>query len=375
MTGRGAFPARRRSVPARARAVPAESNLALPSETDVGEASFARRVFFVLGILVLAALAWLLSELLLLLFGAVVLATGLRAIAVFLERKLHVPPGWSLAATLVCVIAAVVALVLVLGGSVADRVDELAQRLPQAMASFRDWIGGWSAGARVLERLDAWEPDSVPWAKVANVTGLTLSALGSLLLLLVMAVYLAAAPVAYRQGFAAWFPARHRSRVHGLLESMEGALRRWLAGQLLSMTFIGAATGAGLWALGIPLALTLGVVTGLLAFVPFFGALAGGVLAVLLAFLDGPRAALYVVVLFLFVQQLEEYVLLPWIQRWSVNLPPVAGLFATVAWGMLLGLPGVLVAAPLTVALTVLWREAVRTGAGTDAGSQAATGS
>jgi predicted PurR-regulated permease PerM len=94
----------------------------------------------------------------------------------------------------------------------------------------------------------------------------------------------------------------------------------------------------------------------LLEFIPFFGPIASGVLAVLVGFSQGPQQALYVALLFLAIQQVEGNVLVPLVQRWAVKLPPVMSLVAVVAFGTLFGMMGIVVATPLIVVLLVLVR-------------------
>jgi predicted PurR-regulated permease PerM len=139
-----------------------------------------------------------------------------------------------------------------------------------------------------------------------------------------------------------------------MLDACGNALSRWLLGQSVSMLFVGVTTAFGLWLLEVPLALSVGVLSGLLAFIPFFGAIAGGLLAVLLGFMQGPETALYVLILALVIQQIEGNVLMPLVERWAVGLPPVLGIAATVMFGVLFGLLGVLLAAPAMIVLMVV---------------------
>jgi predicted PurR-regulated permease PerM len=145
-------------------------------------------------------------------------------------------------------------------------------------------------------------------------------------------------------------PLSVRERVAEALDACGNALSRWLLGQSISMLFVGATTAIGLWLLNVPLAFSVGVLSGLLAFIPFFGAIAGGLLAVLLGFMQGPETALYVAILAMLIQQVEGNVLMPLVERWAVGLPPVLGIAATVMFGVL----GVLLAAPAMIVLMVL---------------------
>lgn len=128
----------------------------------------------------------------------------------------------------------------------------------------------------------------------------------------------------------------------------------WLLGQFIAMILIGVSTTIALWALGTPMALSLGVIAGILEFVPLFGPIAAGVLSILVAFTESPAQAFYVGILFVIIQQVESNILMPVIQRWTVALPPVLGLLAVVIFGMLFGIAGVVFATPLMVVVLIL---------------------
>ena len=172
-----------------------------------------------------------------------------------------------------------------------------------------------------------------------------------------LALYLAADPRRYLDGLVRLGPKPSRGKVRPALLKAGTGLQRWLMGQSISMLVIGAGTALGLWLLGLEQAFLLGLIAGVFAFVPVFGAIAAGLLSVLVAFVDGPRTALYVGLLFLLIQQIEEYIVLPFVQRWAVRLPPVLGLVAALAFGVLFGPLGVVFATPLMVVVMILVEE------------------
>ena len=131
-------------------------------------------------------------------------------------------------------------------------------------------------------------------------------------------------------------------------------LRWWLVGQVALMILMGMTTTLGLWGLGIPLALTLGIIAGIMELVPYIGPWLSAVPSVLMAFLVSPWHALMVVGLYLGLHLLEGYVLVPLIQRRVVLLPPALTLVTQILLGYLLGFMGLFVAAPLTVCGVVL---------------------
>ena len=316
--------------------------------------SFTSRVLIVAAVVLLGLLAWRLVDLIALVFGAIVAAVALRSLASWLERRARVPRKLSVLTAVLLIIGLLVAIGMVVGQPLADQVELLRTRLPQAWNQFIVWLGSHRIGVAVIQFWQETRGDGVPWARLASFAGLTLGALGSFGLMLVIAIFLAAEPQTYHVGFLRLMPPTQRARIDEALRSAGNGLRGWLKGQALSMLYVGTTTTIGIAALGAPLALALGLVNGLLAFVPYIGAIGGGLLAVVVAFIEGPRTALYVALLMVAIQQIESHVVQPLVQKWAVSLPPVLGLVAAVVFGVLFGVLGVLLATPLMVVTMVL---------------------
>lgn len=317
-------------------------------------AGTVRRMLAVVAVAALALLAWQLSDVFLLVFGAIILATALRALAAPLGRYLRLSPRLALMAVVVLAITAIAAGTALMGDRLAEQFDNLRQRLPEALAALTAWLNNHPIGLQILGIWDNAREAGVSWGRVANVATTTLGALGSVALMAILGIYLAADPAQYRQGLVRLIAPAYRSQIDAALHASGEALSKWLMGQAISMLFVGSATAIGLVALGMPLALSLGVIAGVLAFIPFFGPIASGVLAVILAFMQGPTQALYVAGLCILIQQIEGNVLMPLVQRWAVELPPVLGILAAVIFGLLFGIVGVLFATPLMVVVMVL---------------------
>jgi predicted PurR-regulated permease PerM len=307
--------------------------------------------FFIGG---LTVLAWILSDVLLLLFGGVIVAVALQAAAQPLQRYLHLSQRLSVAFAVVASLVAIGVGSWLIGDRLVEQAGDLRQRLPDALTALTEWARGHPVGAALLGIWDTANAGDVPWDRVANAATRTLGAIGTIGLVLVVGVYLAADPQLYRRGMVRLVPPAYRQRIDGALSASGEALGRWLLGQGISMLFVGSATALGLALLGVPLAVTVGVIAGALAFVPFFGPIAAGILAVLLAFTQGPTQALYVAGLSILIQQIEGNLLMPVVQRRAVALPPVLGIIAAVVFGLLFGLSGVILATPLMVVVMVL---------------------
>ncbi len=316
--------------------------------------SFVGKVCIAVSIVALALLAWRLSNMFVLLFGAVVVATVLRALGRLAERWLRVSENWSSPVAILFVAVVLGAAGWLIGDRLAQQLVALRETLPSAVDAAGRWLDGSALGSQVRDALGEIQDQGMPWGRLVGIAGTTASALGNALLVLLVGIYLSLSPDLYRRGLLRLMPLERRQTVSEALDAAGEALTRWLMGQGLSMLFVGLSTGIGLWALGMPMALTLGILAALLDFVPLLGPIAAGVIAVTFAFIEGPQQALYVAILCLVIQQMESYLLMPVLQRWAVSLPPVLGLLAVVAFGVLLGVPGLVFATPLIVVLMVL---------------------
>jgi predicted PurR-regulated permease PerM len=138
------------------------------------------------------------------------------------------------------------------------------------------------------------------------------------------------------------------------MQGCGGALRLWLLGQLASMVIVGVLTGVGLWLVGLPSPFVLGLLAGLAEFVPIIGPILAAIPGLVLALSYGTEMVVWVLAVYVIVQQIESYVILPVVQRKAVSLPPALTLFAVVAMGVLFGPLGLLFATPLTVVAFVL---------------------
>jgi predicted PurR-regulated permease PerM len=309
--------------------------------------------------LLLLWLAWQLADVLLLVFAGALLALLLRRLCLPLEQRL----GWSPRAALPAVVAMMAVLLVsgswLAGSRAAEQLRMLREALPRAAQALVAWLERSEIGRWLLDLWHRASAEPSDWASLASVaTGTfnaTMGAIGSAVLAIAIGIYLAADPAVYCRGFVLLWPPARREKAAETLVDAGTALSRWLSGQAISMMAVGAMTTLGLLALGMPLAVTLGVIAGILEFVPYFGTIVSGALVLAVALTESPQQAAWAAGVCLVVQQAESYVVQPNVQRWAVQLPPVLALVAVLVFGMLFGLPGVLLAVPLMVlAVTLL---------------------
>jgi predicted PurR-regulated permease PerM len=246
-----------------------------------------------------------------------------------------------------------------MGAAIGDQLQTLRETLPLAWKALRGWLASFGWGRWLLATLASGAPVKPDdWPQVAGLfTGTinaTIGAIGALVLVLVLGVYLAADVRTYRRGLVRLVPPAQRDRVARAFDVSAQHLSRWLLGQGVSMVAVGLMTAIGLAAIGMPLVFGLSLIAALFEFVPYFGPVATGVLVVAVALTHGEQLALWAALVCLAVQQTEGYVVQPLAQRWAVRLPPVLGIIAVLVFGLLFGLPGVLLAMPLMVASVAL---------------------
>ncbi len=180
--------------------------------------------------------------------------------------------------------------------------------------------------------------------------------LGAMALVLFVGIFLAVDPALYERGFLALFPKDSRSRAAEVLEACTDTLWWWMIGRLVAMTVIGIATALGLLLLGIPMPIILGVVAGILSFVPTIGAILAIIPALLVSFQVSPLSPLYVLVFYLGIQAVEGNLITPLVQQQAVKVPPVVTISSQFMLGVLVGIIGVAVATPMAAVAIVLVR-------------------
>ena len=315
-----------------------------------------RSLLLLLSLVVLGLLAWELRWVLMVLFGAVVLAVALDVPVSWLRRGLRL--SRPLALLLVLMVLALLSWQLtdLLLPELLEQLNQLTQLVPALIARLSELLGGVS----VLEGLEGRLADLITLDKLqpigAQLIGFAGGAASGTVLLLLMgllAILLVLDPRSHQRLVLALTPAHSRPLVQNLLTESRQALGGWLAGMTLSASVVFLLTWAGLAALKVPLALLSGLICGLLTFVPTIGPTLASLLPVAVSLLISPTLAVQVIVLRLVLQNGEAFLLTPLLLSRAVNLLPTVALMAQLSLGALLGLPGVLLALPLVVVLQV----------------------
>ena len=326
----------------------------MPRPMSLGR--FAAYVGVACGIGAVFLLCWKLRDVVLIAFGAIVFAVAIRAGTRPLIVHARVRERWAVAIVVTLLVIGALGLAWLFGRQIAQQLQGLSERLPQAIEEVRAWIESRPAGKFLLARFSGMTDEGPSIEGLQRFAAISATTIGHAVLMFFGGIFMAANPSLYLDGFVRLFPIAFRTRLRGALLESGGALQKWLVGQLVSMTCVGALVGVGLWIVGAPLALVLGIIAGLLNFIPILGPVIATGPGLLVAFTDSPMTAVYAGIVYFIVQQLEGHAITPLAQRWAVRLPPAYGLVAVLSFALLFGFFGVLFGIPLAVVVMYLVR-------------------
>ncbi len=333
-------------------------------ETRLAPAAVARAVLITLGLIALAILLWAGRNVMFVLFFGVLVGVF---ITVFTDRLvgMGVPRILGVMLVLLGTGTLLFAFSILLWPTVRDQLALLGRDLPQAA----DDVGRWleTQYGEVTGRVGQPDADleeevrqtlsgqvGVVIGGAIPIINTAVGAIAGVLVVLVIGIYTAVNPGLYRRGTERLVPPAHRPRVAEAMDRTGHSLRRWMIGTLINMVVVGVVTGVGLWLLGIPAAIALGVIAGILEFIPIIGPIIAAVPAIFVALTVSPMTALWVTIFYIVIQQLESNVLTPVVMRGTVRLPPALTVLFQSLMAVIFGFLGLLLAVPILAVVLVL---------------------
>ena len=340
-------------------ALGARSTLAI--ETTRG--SYVRRVLIAVGIAAVAIVLALAfrgaATAVMMAFSAVLVAVMLQAGADTIRVYTRLSYGWALFVFVLFLLIVFGAIVAFIAPQIASQVDELVKTVPQTLRKMQAMLDqwGWAQGllADTMDPAQLAEKAHVA-ERAPGVISNVFSVVGGIAVTLFVGLYLAADPALYVRGVLHLVPLDQRDRLREVLLESGETLRHWLRAQLIAMTSAGVLTFLGLQLLGVPLALVLGILAGILEFVPNIGPILAFIPGVLFALAQGPEKALHVLLVYVGIQTFQSYVIQPMAQKEVAAIPPALGISFLVLMGLLLGTFGLFVATPFLCVLQVFIR-------------------
>ena len=298
-------------------------------------------------------LAWQLAQPLMLVFGGIVVAAMLDGGVRLLGRVLPIGRGWRLLIIGIAVLLFMGSTIYLLGVELVAQANQLRVTLEAQTHRLSGWLSENGFMPTNAQLSDMGRQLLGSLGQVTAAVGTALGAVTSLFLILVIGLFLAMEPRLYERGLEWMTPARHRASMRETSHRMGFTLRRLLAGRLFGMLAEGILTWVALSIGGVPMALLLGIITGILAFIPNIGAVIGGALTIAVGFSAGLDTGIWAIGVYVVVQTFDGYVVIPTVAKRTVDLAPALVLAAQLLFGALFGILGLALADPLLAMIKV----------------------
>lgn len=322
----------------------------------------AKKAAVWLGVAALFALAVILAQPIMVIIGGIVFAAmidgGQRLIA---RIAPFVPRGLRITLVLLGAVSFLVWLVTFAGGQIAAQAAEFPAVVQNQLARLTLWAQSHGITMRDLNLQQIASQVLGSVGQVTRALGGIFGGFTTAFLIFILAIYFVIEPDIYRRGFAWMMPAESRDHFEGTALRMGKALRMLLFGRLIGMTVEGVATWALLAWWGVPMAALLGLLTGLLAFLPNIGAPISGLLMVLVGFSGGTEMGLFCIAVYVVVQTVDGNIIVPMVAKRTADLAPALVLGAQLVFGLLFGILGLMLADPIVAMIKIaLERQAAR---------------
>jgi predicted PurR-regulated permease PerM len=314
-----------------------------------------------LGVALLVGVCVILIQPILLIFAGIVMAAMLDGGTRLLGRVLPIGRGWRLLIICLSLVAFLAWTAMFAGSQIADQAATLQKVIMSQVERAANWASEHGMGTIDIDTKTITENLAGTVGRVTAAVGSVLGALTSLVMVVVLGIFIAIEPRLYERGIAWLLPMKNRGDFYVTTARMAFTLRRLMAGRLLGMAVEGVGTWLACMAVGIPMAALMGLLTGLLAFIPNIGAIVSGVLLVLVGFSAGTDTGLWAIGIYFSVQTVDGYLIVPMVAKQTVDLAPALVLGAQILLGTLLGIMGLFLADPIVAMIKVaLEREAER---------------
>lgn len=314
-----------------------------------------------LGLALLIGVCIVLVQPILLIFAGIVVASMLDGGTRLLGRILPIARGWRLLIVCLSLVAFLAWTVMFAGSQIADQAATLQRVVMGQVERIAAWASDHGMGNVQFDAKTIADNLAGTVGRVTAAVGSVLGALTSLVMIVVLGIFIAIEPRLYERGVAWMLPMKSRENFYITTARMGFTLRRLMAGRLLGMAVEGVGTWLACLAFGVPMAALMGLLTGLLAFIPNIGAILSGVLLVLVGFSAGTDTGIAAIVIYFVVQTVDGYLIVPMVAKRTVDLAPALVLGAQILLGALLGVMGLALADPIVAMIKVaLEREAER---------------
>ncbi|MES2267123.1 MAG: AI-2E family transporter [Bacteroidota bacterium] len=329
-----------------------------PEKTSGKELTYIEKVWHTVAIVALLVVAILIARvafnvLLMILAGALI-SVYFHGLGDMIERKTK----WN---RKVCMAISVGGSFLILGTllwfmgtTIQGQIAILSESLPETINNFKAKLGSSPLGSKVLEYFNEDGNSDKMFTTARSFFSTSFGVLGNIYIIMFLGIFFSTHPSLYKDGIIKLFPQKNKPMARKVIERVSQALKGWLKGMMLSMVLIFIMISTGLTIIGIPVALVLALLTGLLKLIPNFGSLAAMIPGVLLALTRDLNTAIIVALLYMVSQTIVSNIVTPLIQKKMINIPPALTIISQVLMGVLSGVLGIILAVPLLSIIIIL---------------------
>lgn len=317
-----------------------------------------------IALLMLSAFALIIfhANFFLLVFAGIFFSVLLNFAANWIVRKTPLKYGLALFFVLLLITGILYLIVILIGPSMAQQVQDMSETLPRSLRDLRDQITQTPLGQNLFNELPTdiealLEDREKVMSRIVGSFSTTIGVIANFFIIIVTGIFLASSPGIYTNGFIRLFPVNFRPRLREVMEKTKYSLSLWMMAKLISMLVVGVFTAIGLEILGMPMPYALALIAALFSFIPNIGPYLALAPAVLIALMQGGNMFIYVLILYFGIQIVESYLITPMIEKKMVRLPPALTLFWMVLLGVVTGILGLIMATPILAALIVIIRE------------------
>ncbi|MET3980600.1 putative PurR-regulated permease PerM [Mucilaginibacter sp. UYP25] len=247
-----------------------------------------------------------------------------------------------------------VTLLWFMGTTIQGQIAILNESLPETINNFKAKLGGSPLGSKVLEYFNDDGNSDKMFTTARSFFSTSFGVLGNIYIIMFLGLFFSTHPSLYKDGIIKLFPGKNKPMAKKVIDRISQALKGWLKGMMLSMVLIFIMISTGLTVIGIPVALVLALLTGLLKLIPNFGSLVAMIPGVLLALTQDLNTAIIVALLYIVSQTIVSNIVTPLIQKKMINIPPALTIISQVLMGVLSGVLGIILAVPLLSIIIIL---------------------
>lgn len=321
------------------------------------ELSYIEKVWHTVAIVALLVVVILIARVafnvLLMVLAGVLISVYFHGLGDIIERRTRLSRNICMVLSVAVSFIIIALLLWFMGTKIQAQIAVLNDTLPQTISTAKAKLAESAIGAKILEYLTGDKSEKL-FVTAQHFFSTSFGVLGNLYIILFLGIFFTASPNLYKDGIIKLMPDSKKGLAQHVLDRISLSLKGWLKGTMLSMVLITILITTGLTIMGIPVALVLGLITGILKIIPNFGSLAAMIPGVLLALTVSINTAIVTSLIYMVSQTIVSNIVTPLIQKRMIDIPPALTILSQVIMGTLCGALGVILAVPLLAIVIIL---------------------